>query len=86
MSPTNRRVCIKNCDICATNQTFFVFAFDFNCDIIKKKEKLMDKLKELRIVDNFYQTSAFYPMPTILISTVSDCAFHIILQEKIIMQ
>ncbi len=32
----------------------------------------MDELKELRIVDNFYQTSAFYPMPTILISTVSE--------------
>lgn len=32
----------------------------------------MDKLKELRIVDNFYQTSAFYPMPTILIGTVSE--------------
>ena len=32
----------------------------------------MDKLKELRIVDNFYQTSSFFPMPTILASTVSD--------------
>ncbi len=32
---------------------------------------IMDKLKELRIVDNFYQTSAFYPMPTVLASTVS---------------
>lgn len=32
----------------------------------------MSKLKELRIVDNFYQTSAFYPMPTILISTISE--------------
>ena len=32
----------------------------------------MDELKELRIVDNFYQTSAFYPMPTILVSTVSE--------------
>ena len=32
----------------------------------------MNKLKELRIVDNFYQTSAFYPMPTILIGTVSE--------------
>ena len=32
----------------------------------------MDQLKELRIVDNFYQTSAFYPMPTILIGTVSE--------------
>lgn len=32
----------------------------------------MSKLKELRIVDNFYQTSAFFPMPTVLISTVSE--------------
>lgn len=32
----------------------------------------MDKLKELRIVDNFYQTSAFFPMPTILVGTVSE--------------
>lgn len=31
----------------------------------------MEKFKDLRIVDNFYQTSSFYPMPTILISTVS---------------
>ena len=27
--------------------------------------------KDLRIVDNFYQTSAFFPMPTILISTLT---------------
>ena len=32
----------------------------------------MSSFKDLRIVDNFYQTSAFYPMPTILISTVDD--------------
>lgn len=32
----------------------------------------MDKLKELRIVDNFYQTSSFFPMPTILVSTMSE--------------
>lgn len=31
----------------------------------------MDKLKELRIVDNFYQTSAFFPMPTVMVGTVS---------------
>ena len=31
----------------------------------------MDKLKELRIVDNFYQTSAFFPMPTVLAGTIS---------------
>lgn len=32
----------------------------------------MSKLKELRIVDNFYQSSSFFPMPTILVSTVSE--------------
>lgn len=31
----------------------------------------MSGFKNLRIVDNFYQTSAFYPMPTVLISTLS---------------
>lgn len=29
-------------------------------------------LKELRIVDNFYQTSAYFPMPTVLVGTVSE--------------
>lgn len=32
----------------------------------------MDDFKDLRIVDNFYQTSAFFPMPTILVGTVSE--------------
>jgi len=31
----------------------------------------MSSFKDLRIVDNFYQTSAFFPMPTILISTLA---------------
>lgn len=31
----------------------------------------MDGFKDLRIVDNFYQTSAFFPMPTILVGTVA---------------
>lgn len=31
-----------------------------------------DKFKDLRIVDNFYQTSSFFPMPTVLVSTVSE--------------
>lgn len=31
----------------------------------------MDNFETLRVVDNFYQTSAFFPMPTILVSTVS---------------
>lgn len=32
----------------------------------------MENFKDLRIVDNFYQTSAFFPMPTILVGTVSE--------------
>ena len=32
----------------------------------------MSEFKDLRIVDNFYQTSSFFPMPTILASTVSE--------------
>ncbi len=32
----------------------------------------MSSFKNLRIVDNFYQTSAFFPMPTVLVSTVTD--------------
>lgn len=32
----------------------------------------MDKFEDLRIVDNFYQTSSFFPMPTILVSTVAE--------------
>jgi len=32
----------------------------------------MGSFKELRIVDNFYQTSAFFPMPTVLVGTVSE--------------
>ena len=32
----------------------------------------MNDFKDLRIVDNFYQTSAFFPMPTILIGTVAE--------------
>ncbi len=32
----------------------------------------MDAFKDLRIVDNFYQTSSFFPMPTILVGTVAE--------------
>ena len=32
----------------------------------------MSSFKDLRIVDNFYQTSSFFPMPTILVGTVSE--------------
>jgi len=36
-----------------------------------KERTEMSSFKDLRIVDNFYQTSAFFPMPTILISTLT---------------
>ncbi len=32
----------------------------------------MSSFKNLRIVDNFYQTSAFFPMPTLLVGTLSE--------------
>lgn len=40
--------------------------------IRKVRSVTMSQFKELRIVDNFYQTSSFFPMPTILISTLDD--------------
>ena len=32
----------------------------------------MSSFKNLRIVDNFYQTSAFFPMPTVMVGTLTD--------------
>ncbi len=32
----------------------------------------MSSFKDLRVVDNFYQTSLFFPMPVVLISTLDD--------------
>lgn len=32
----------------------------------------MSSFKDLRVVDNFYQTSLFFPMPTVLISTLAE--------------
>jgi len=34
--------------------------------------KTMSSFEDLRIVDNFYQTSSYFPMPTILVSTLDD--------------
>ena len=36
------------------------------------RSRKMSSFKDLRIVDNFYQTSSFFPMPTILISTLDE--------------
>ena len=38
---------------------------------IKKIEEL-EGFKDMRIVDNFYQTSSFFPMPTIEVSTLDE--------------
>ena len=35
-------------------------------------KKVMSSFKNLRIVDNFYQTSAFFPMPTVLVGTIAE--------------
>ena len=32
----------------------------------------MSNFEDLRIVDNFYQTSAFFPMPTVMIGTLTE--------------
>ena len=32
----------------------------------------MSSFKNLRIVDNFYQTSAFFPMPTVIVGTLAE--------------
>lgn len=32
----------------------------------------MSSFKDLRIVDNFYQTSSYIPMPTVLVSTLAE--------------
>jgi len=33
---------------------------------------LKEEFAEVRILDNFYQTSSFFPMPVVLVSTVAD--------------
>jgi hypothetical protein len=33
---------------------------------------MTEKFTEIRILDNFYQTSSFYPMPVVLISTLNE--------------
>ncbi|MCF0137155.1 MAG: hypothetical protein HUJ66_02190 [Oscillospiraceae bacterium] len=32
----------------------------------------MSSFKDLRIVDNFYQTSSYFPMPTVMVSTLAE--------------
>lgn len=33
---------------------------------------MSNKFEEIRILDNFYQTSSFYPMPVMLVSTIAE--------------
>ena len=37
-----------------------------------KKLEELEGFQDLRIVDNFYQTSSFFPMPTTEIGTLSE--------------
>ncbi len=37
-----------------------------------KRSAIMSSFENLRIVDNFYQTSLFFPMPTVVISTLCE--------------
>ena len=39
---------------------------------MEKKLEELNGFKDLRIVDNFYQTSSFFPMPTTEIGTLSE--------------
>lgn len=43
-------------------------------DNLKKhlRSKKMSSFEDLRIVDNFYQTSLYFPMPTVIISTLCE--------------
>ena len=36
---------------------------------------MKEQLKDIRIVDNFYQSSSFFPMPTVLIGTMDENGF-----------
>ena len=40
-----------------------------------KKIESLEGFNDMRIVDNFYQTSSFFPMPTIEISTIDENGF-----------
>ncbi len=40
-----------------------------------KKIEELEGFKNIRMVDNFYQTSSFFPMPTIEISTIDENGF-----------
>lgn len=37
-----------------------------------ENKKMINGFKDIRMVDNFYQTSSFFPMPTTLISTLNE--------------
>ena len=43
---------------------FFIFTQKERCTV--------SSFENLRVVDNFYQTSLFFPMPTVVISTLCE--------------
>jgi flavin reductase (DIM6/NTAB) family NADH-FMN oxidoreductase RutF len=36
------------------------------------KDKMADQFESIKILDNFYQTSSFFPMPIVLVSTIAE--------------
>ena len=42
----------------------------------------MSSFENLRVVDNFYQTSLFFPMPTVVISTLCEDGSTTLLPSK----
>ncbi len=46
--------------------------FDFDTSITIVDELTMTDFEQIRIVDNFYQTSSFFPMPVVLVSTLAE--------------
>lgn len=72
-------ICIKS-RICVPEAAlypgsfFLIIGFRIN-DIIPDKDHHVSNFEELRIVDNFYQTSAYYPKPVVGVTTVNKDGF-----------
>lgn len=54
------------------NTIFFIKSMILRGEEIMFKKKNDEKFKSLRICDNFYQSSSYFPMPTILVGTLAE--------------
>ena len=76
------KIIFKNIILVKIKQKYGLIIYEYNIKYNKNKrggmiymQKKIEELsgfKDLRIVDNFYQTSAFFPMPTTEIGTLSE--------------